>query len=192
MFALLVAHALAKPITLEVEMPEEHVHGQILRTGIWSRVPDAMAVEMALTEHNIRLENASVVSSGMDENGSHLRWMELENGEVHIDKTRRGSRRVCTPAGASGLWERGNDIVIYEATDSQVGAIQDTPGFLLVKNDPDVGALVSLTPGDTVTVTDVRRNSHLLRETISVQRRSGRMDVHRSALSERMCFVPGG
>ncbi len=194
MFALLIAHALAKPISIEVEMPEAHVRGQILRTGIWSRVPDAMAVELALTEHNIRLDDVSILTGAADESGSHLRWMQLENGQMNLDKTKRGSRRVCTPRSAGGLWQgsNGTDIVVYEATDSQTAAIRDTPGFLMVNGHPDIGAMVSLTPGDTVTVTGVRHNSHLLRQTIAVQRRSGKLEMKRNALSERLCFVPGG
>ena len=58
---------------------------------------------------------------------------------------------------------------------------------MIVDNHPTIGALVALSPGDSVTVTNVRKSGNLMREWVEVKRDSGSLTVDRKPGSERIC-----
>jgi hypothetical protein len=180
-------------IGVQVEMPPVVVHGSILGTGIWSGVPDAMALEIALTAHNIPTEDASLVSAAptVDADGtSHVRlaWVDLGDGTERFAVQRRGTGRVCTAKTVGGFWEGGHEVLVYAPSSAWAAENLSTPAFVLIDDNPRVGALVSLAPGETLTVRDLRREGLLWRELVTVSRKKGSLVLDRQDGVEQLCF----
>jgi hypothetical protein len=146
-----------------------------------------MAVEIALVQHRIDRQDAALVAGSDVRVGHQLDWIALEDGTQRSGRQGRG--RICTPV-AEGVWNGTGDLVFYEPTPTQLDAVRARPGMLLIDGDPEVGALVSLAPGDTATVRELRRDGRVVRESVEVARDAGRVRVERSSAGDRLCFVP--
>ena len=159
-----------------------------LTAEVWRQVPDGMAVEIALVQHRIDRQDAALVAGTAAPVGHQLDWIALEDGAQRSG--RQGTGRICTPV-EEGVWHSGGDLAFYEPTRTQLDAVRARPGMLIIDGDPEIGALVSLAPGDTATVREFRRGGRLVRESVEVARATGRMRVERTPAGDRMCFVPG-
>lgn len=182
--------AVAELGSLEVEMPPLDIRATRTGRSMWSRVPDGMAVEMALEKYGIAPGDASLISVEVVDGQTRLDWSEVATGSVRLRVEKVGDRAVCTVGVAAGIWNGGNDVRIYRPTPSGADNVAASPGFLLIEDDPNIGALVSLAPGDSATVYDVSYDGHLIREVVSVARPSGTVRVERKKGEERICYVP--
>ncbi len=176
-------------LSLEVEMPEVEVRATPGGRQVYATLPDVMGAEMALERYGIDPRDASVISVSIDDEATRLDWSELQGGDVRLRVQKGGQRSLCTSTVDGGVWSGGSNVVIYDPTDGREDEVAAAPGFMLVEDNPAIGALVSLSPGDSVTVMNLKREGKLLREVVSVTRPSGRVSVERAHDGERICFV---
>ena len=184
------ADAIADLGPTELEMPPLAIRATHSGRSIWSRVPDGMAVELALTQYGIPVTGASVITVVNVDGQTRLHWTEIATGAVRLSAVRSGMGEVCTQPVSGGVWGAGSDIGLYEPTPSGEDNVAGSPGFLLVDDDLQVGALVSLAAGDAATMIDVRYDGRLIREVVAVQRSSGTVRVERRKGEERICYLP--
>lgn len=183
---------LAAAIGVRVDMSATFVRGGVIARDVWGKVPDPSAVELALAQHAVAVEDAAVIevvtrSKDGETVGARIDWIDLAEGSVQPMAEGRG-KRVCTPSSRGGLWNGGDEIRVFAATDDAHGRVRDVPAMVMVEDHPRIGALVSLTPGDVVTVRDVRRRGVLMRETVTISRPTGDLVMERDELHERVCF----
>jgi len=184
------------PIGLTVEMAPAYVRGDgsILATGVWSTVPDALGVEVALTTHHIDVDDASLVVAEADstgeEPGVRLRWRTLADGKDRLSIERRGGGRLCTGKSIGGFWEGGAQVLVYHPSSGWAAQHEAPPSLILVDDHPAIGALVSLSPGETLSVHDLRKDGLVYREVVRVQRHTGSLVLHREDGAEQLCFEP--
>lgn len=186
------AEAVADLGELELEMPELNIRATHSGRSVWSRVPDGMAVELALTKHGISVDDTSVISVVTTDGNTQLKWVEVSTGEVRLHSEKFGRRGLCTDPVSGGIWRGGRDVKLYSPTPTGEDNVAGAPGFLLVDDDPFVGALVSLAAGDAATEIAVRYEGRLVRESITVSRPSGTVRVERKNGEERICYLPPG
>lgn len=181
--------AVAVEIGVKVEMPVAYVTGTVLDHKSWSKVVDPSALELALTQFNIDIGDADVVSVEPTTDGKRHRilWLDLGTGDSEQIAEGRG-RRVCTDASRDGMWKGSEEIRIYAASEGGEAAVRRAPGMVVVDDHPTIGAMVAMAPGDVVTVRDVRRRGVLMRELVTVTRPSGELTLERNELRERMCW----
>lgn len=190
---LALAHAddlAVADLTLELEMPAVRVDASPGGRSPWQSLPDGMAAELALTRYGIPLGDASVLTVEHPENRTRLDWTELATGDIRMRVEKPGHREVCTTNLRGTLWAGSVGVAVYEPTRGRDDALRTAPGLLLVEDHPTIGALVSLTPGDSVTVSNVRRDGVILREWMELDRAGEQLRVERSPDSERICYSP--
>lgn len=178
---------------ISVEMAPVYVKGSVLGTGIWSGVPDAMALEIALTAHNIPTEDASMVSAApwLDAAGNErvrLAWVDLGDGTERLAVERKAGGKVCTARSQGGFWRGGQQVMVYNPSSAWAAENLSAPAFVLVDDNPRIGALVSLAPGETLTVRDLRRDGLLWREMLRVDRKQGALLLDRQDGFEQLCY----
>jgi len=108
---------------------------------------------------------------------------------VRLRVQKGGQRSLCTSTVDGGVWSGGANVMTYDPTEGREDEVANSPGFMLVADNPAIGALVSLSPGDSVTVMNMKREGKLLREVVSVTRPSGTVSVERDHEGERICYV---
>jgi hypothetical protein len=167
------------------------IHGVVPGQPVASlaAVPDPTGVELALATFHVPLDRARVVSAQEVDGNVVIVMTDLEDGKVRTLRTSRAGR-VCTPATPNLLWTGGQQIKVYAAAPGDLDRVRGTPALVLVDEDPNIGAVVSLAPGDRVLVRGTRRDGLLLRETVTVLRPSGSITVERDEERERFCYDP--
>lgn len=184
---------LVADVGVTVEMAPVFVKGSVLETGIWSGVPDAMALEIALTEHHIPTRDASLLSAAphVDADGEtrvRLAWVDLGDGTERLAVERKGGGKACTARSQAGFWTGGHQVMVYAPSSAWAAENLSAPAFVLVEDNPSIGALVSLAPGETLTVRDLRRDGLLWREVVRVDRRKGALVLDRADGYEQLCY----
>jgi hypothetical protein len=180
--------AVASRDALEVEMPAVHVRATPGGVTPWRRLPDGMAAEMALAGAGVSPDDASVITVDREPDHTRVAWTELTTGDVRLRVERPSTETVCTALVRGGIWSGSGSVQVYQPTPGREEAVHNDLGFLLVEDHPTVGALVSLAPGDSVTVTNARRNGELLHEWVEVKRPAGVVTVDRKPQGERICY----
>ena len=176
-------------MSLEVEMPELEVRATRGGRAMYASLPDIMGAELALERYGVAPGDASVIRVTMTAGGTELDWSELSTGDVKLRVHKEGERSLCTATVDTGIWSGGSGVMIYDPSEGRADEVSRSPGFMLVDDNAAIGALVSLAPGDAVTVMDLRRDGKVLREVVSVSRPSGTVRVERAHDGERICFV---
>lgn len=184
--------AVAYNSELEVEMPAVHIRATPLALTPWRTLADGMAAELALAGHGIRVEDASVVRVQDSPGRTRVSWTELATGQMRLRADKPHGRNVCTAAIRGGIWSGSGAVAVYAPTPGREEAVGDDLAFLLVEDHPKIGALVALSPGDSVTVVNVRRAGVMLREWVEVARSAGTVSVDRKPSGERICFHDAG
>lgn len=177
----------ASNTSLEVEMPSMEVRATPHGGTPWRRVVDGMAAEMAMAAYGIDPVDASVVRVERESGRTRLSWTELDDGDVRLSLNSRDSGDVCT-SKVSGISGGGGEVVPYAPTAGREADVHADLGFLVVDDHPTVGALVAMSPGDTVTVTTLKKDGALLREWVSVARAGGSVVIDRGERGERICW----
>jgi hypothetical protein len=177
---------------MEVEMPSMEVRATPGGRSPWRRIVDGMAAEMAMAAHGIDPVNAAVVRVENDEGRTRLSWTELDDGDVRLSVDRRSASDTCTAPVRGGLWNATGDVVAYAPTAGREADVHADLGFLVVDDHPTVGALVALAPGDSVTVTHLRKEGAVLHEWVAVSREGGSVVIDRQARGVRICWKAGG
>jgi len=180
--------AVATRDTLEVEMPSVHVRATPGGITPWRRLSDGMAAELALAGAGVDPQDASVITVDRGEDRTRVAWTELTTGDVRLRVDRPSGSTVCTAMVRGGIWSGAGSVEVYQPTPGREEAVRNDLGFLLVEDHPELGALVALAPGDSVTVTNERRDGVLLHEWVTVQRPSGKVVVDRKSQGERICY----
>ena len=180
--------AVAYNSELEVEMPAVHIRATPLALTPWRTLADGMAAELALEAHGIRVEDASVVRIEDSHGRTRVSWTELATGQMRLRTDKAHASTVCTAAIRGGIWSGSGSVAVYEPTPGQEADVGSDLGFLLVEDHPKIGALVALSPGDSVTVVNVRKAGVMLREWIEVARSVGSVSVDRKPSGERICY----
>lgn len=182
--------------TATIEMEPLLVRGSVIPTGVWSGIPDATALEIALTEHDIPTTKTSWISATPVAVGEHagrvrLAWVDLADGNERLAVERKVTGgRVCTARTRGGYWEGGPQVLFYTPSSSWAAEHQDAPAFVLVADDPTIGALVSLAPGESMTVRGLRRDGLLWRQIVTVARDKGSLVFDREDGFEQICYEP--
>ncbi len=184
---------LVADVGIMVEMAPLRVVGSVLGTGIWSGVPDAMAVEIALTTHHIPTEDASLLSAStsIDSGGVprvRLTWVDLGDGTERMAVERKGSGKLCTNRSQASFWSGGHEVMVYAPSSAWAAENQSAPAFVIVDDNPRIGAMVSLAPGESVTVRGLRKDGLLWRETVRVDRKLGALILDREGGLEQLCY----
>lgn len=152
-------------------------------------IPDPLGVELALANFHVPMDRARVISVQHDGERAVLVMTDLQDGRARTLRTRR-SGRICTPATVNLLWTGGQQIKVYAAAPTDIERVRSTPALVLVDQDPNIGAVVALAPGDHALVRGTRRAGLLLKETVTVERPSGSITVERIEERERFCYDP--
>ncbi len=182
-----VLPAVASSMDLEIEMPAVNIIATPDGATPWRRLSDGMAAEFALAKHGINISDASIVSVERGETHTRLDWTELESGQVRLRVDKPNASRICTASLSGRIWAGSGSVGVYAPTAGREEAVSQDLGFMIVDNHPTIGALVALSPGDSVTVTNVRKSGNLMREWVEVKRDSGSLTVDRKPGSERIC-----
>lgn len=180
--------AVASRDALEVDMPAVHVRATPGGLTPWRRLADGMATEMALAGAGVDPEDASVITVDRTPDRTRVAWTELTTGDVRLHVEKKSTETVCTSLVRDGIWTGSGSVQVYQPTPGREEAVSADLGFLLVEDHPSVGALVSLAPGDSVTVTNARRGGQLLHEWVEVKRPAGTVMVDRRPQGERICY----
>ncbi len=184
--------ALAYNSELEVEMPAVHIRASPLALTPWRTLADGMAAELALSAHGIRVEDASVVRIEDSHGRTRVSWTELSTGQMRLRTDKAHGPTVCSATVRGGIWSGSGSVAVYAPTPGREEAVGDDLGFLLIEDHPKIGALVALSPGDSVTVVNVRKAGVMLREWVEVARAAGSVSVDRKPSGERICYHDAG
>lgn len=182
-----VLPAVALSMDLEIEMPAVNIIATPDGATPWRRLSDGMGAEIALARYGIDISDASIVSVERGETHTRLDWTELESGQVRLRVDKPNASRICTASLGGRIWTGSGSVGVYAPTAGREEAVSQDLGFMIVDDHPTIGALVALSPGDSVTVTNVRKNGNLMREWVEVKRDSGSLTVDRKPGSERIC-----
>lgn len=181
----------AAAVGVRVEMSPVFVRGGVIDKGVWGRIPDPSGLEVALAQFNVAVEDAAVIQVAVVEEERHTAYRidRVDLGEGSVQEMAGGRRgQICTPVTRGGIWNGGNEIRVFPASRDNEARVRDVPAMIMIEDHPYIGAMVALSPGDVVTVRDVRRRGVLMRETVTVERPSGDLVVERDELRERVCF----
>lgn len=179
--------AVASSMELEVDMPAVNIVATPGGASPWRRLSDGMGAELALALHGIDVEDASVVSVEHNSGRTRIGWAELSTGDIRMQVEKADAHTVCTASVAGRIWSGNGAVGVYAPTLGREDAVSHDLGFMIVEDHPTIGALVSLAPGDSVTVTNVRRNGALIHEWVKVTRGNGSVTVDRTPSGERIC-----
>lgn len=122
-----------------------------------------------------------------------VRRENLGNGDVSERLDLRPARN-CAAAGDA--WGTG---ALRLHTIAARDARATDPTMVLVKDNPRIGSLVIMLPGDKVEIREVRRNGRLVHKSVVVHRRADRLELRRAgdrawicSARDRLAVATGG
>ncbi|MFN7142437.1 MAG: hypothetical protein ACK4YP_01575 [Myxococcota bacterium] len=161
-------------------------------------VADPTGVEAIFHRYGVDTDDTALVSAASyapspTRRRVRVRRENLGNGDV---SERLDLRPVRNCAAAGDAWGTG---ALRLHTVAAPEAPAPDPAMVLVKDNPRIGSLVIMLPGDTVEIREVRRNGRLVTKSVVVHRRAERLELRRagdrawicSARNVRFARAPG-